>query len=85
MGIGASNYPQKIKTMNENIFSGGMLLKGSTKTGADLSTTSERLCSTCGNYKGKLKCRLIGKIKNPDYPYCSWHNPKGNGNGSKRL
>ena len=72
MGIGASNYPQKIKTMNENIFSSGMLLKGSTKTGADLSTTSERLCNTCRNYKGKLNCRLIDKIKNPDHPYCSW-------------
>ena len=34
--------------------------------------SEERLCSTCGNDLGKNKCRLIGKIKNPNYPYCSW-------------
>ena len=38
--------------------------------------SEERLCSTCGNYKGKLKCRLLGKIKNPNYPYCSWWKEK---------
>jgi len=36
------------------------------------SKEEERLCSTCGNYKGKLNCRILGKIKVPDYPYCSW-------------
>ena len=42
----------------------------------------ERLCSTCGNYKGKLNCWILGKIKNPDCIYCSWW--KGNNNGNKR-
>ena len=40
------------------------------------SERNERLCSTCGNYESKLKCRLIGKIKNPDCIYCSWWKEK---------
>jgi len=65
-------------TMNEikfdtNIFANGMHLKGNTKTGVDPRTTSERICNTCRNYKGKLKCRILGKIKDPDCIYCSWY------------
>lgn len=33
----------------------------------------KRLCSTCGNYKGKLKCQILGKIKNPNCIFCSWY------------
>lgn len=46
--------------------------KGRKQMDSNLSKEQERLCSTCGNYEGKLKCRVIGKIKNPDCIYCSW-------------
>jgi len=51
--------------METNIFSGGMLLKGSKKMDSTLIIEQERLCSTCKNYNG-LNCRVLGKIKNPD-------------------
>lgn len=57
---------------DSNIFSGGMLLKGSTKTGVNLSAKQERLCSTCGRYKDR-KCKYLGKIKYPNRIYCSWY------------
>ena len=66
--------------MESNIFSGGMKLKGSTKMSANLDVKEERLCSTCGNYKGKLNCWILGKIKNPDCIYCSWYKEKNNEN-----
>ncbi len=47
--------------------------------------SEERLCSTCGNYKGKLECRLIGKIKNPDCIYCSWYKGNNNENNTKSM
>ena len=46
--------------------------KGRKQMGSNLSKEQERLCSTCGNYEGKLNCQLIGKIKNPNCIYCSW-------------
>ena len=61
---------------DSNIFANGMHLRGSTKTGVDLRTTSERICSTCGRYRDK-KCKYLGKIKNPDTViYCSWWEDK---------
>jgi len=59
--------------LSQNIFSKGIHLKGNHRMSANLGNTEEeRVCSTCGNYKGKLKCRLIGKIKNPNCSDCSW-------------
>ncbi|MBA7583767.1 hypothetical protein ES708_25717 [subsurface metagenome] len=57
---------------DSNIFANGMHLRGSTKTGVDLRTTSERVCNTCGRYRDK-KCKYLGKIKYPDRVYCSWY------------
>ncbi len=57
---------------DSNLFANGMHLRGSTKTGVDLRTTSERICNTCGRYRDK-KCKYLGKIKYPDTViYCSW-------------
>lgn len=62
---------------DSNLFTNGMHLRGSTKTGANLSTTSERICNICGNYLGRLNCRILGKIKNPDTViHCSWWEDK---------
>jgi len=62
---------------SSNIFSGGMLLKGSTKMDSNLSIEQERLCSTCKNYKGNLNCRVLGKIKNPDTViHCGFYKDK---------
>lgn len=41
-------------------------------TGRFATKEQERSCSTCGNYIGKLNCRILGKIKNPNCIYCSW-------------
>ena len=61
---------------DSNIFSGGMLLKGSTKMSANLDAKLERLCSTCGNDLGKNKCKVLGKIKNPNDIHCSFWKEK---------
>lgn len=56
--------------MNENIFSGGIFQRGSIRTGANLSTTSERLCSTCINYNKKNNILMdfnIDKIRNTGF------------------
>ncbi|GAJ21465.1 unnamed protein product [marine sediment metagenome] len=38
---------------------------------------SGKLCNTCGNYLGRLNCRILGKIKNPDTViHCSWWKKK---------
>ena len=48
----------------------------------------ERLCRKCSNFReGKmgLYCRVLGKIKLPDHPYCSWYKEKkASGNGKIR-
>jgi len=62
--------------LSQNIFSKGMHLSGSHRLSADLGNTEERLCINCKDYKGKLRCRTLGKIKNPDHPYCSWYKDK---------
>jgi len=41
---------------------------------------NKRLCGNCSNYrKGKkgITCKILGKIKYPDHPYCSWYKEKG--------
>jgi len=62
---------------DSNMFINGMHLMCSTKTGTNLIKEEERLCDTCENYKGKLKCRILGKIKNPNCSDCSWWKFKG--------
>jgi len=71
---------------SSNIFSGGMLLKGSTKMDSTLIIEQERLCNTCKNYKGSLNCRVLGKIKNPDTAiHCSWWKEKSSKPKTKRC
>jgi len=38
-------------------------------------TESEKLCSTCLEYNKPKKdmCIPVGKIKNPNCTFCSWH------------
>ena len=39
----------------------------------------KRLCRNCANFKEskkKLTCKILGKIKFPDHPYCSWYKGK---------
>jgi len=57
---------------SDDIFSGGLLLKGSRQMGSNLSTEKERLCSNCKDYIGKLNCRYLGKIKVPNVICCSF-------------
>ena len=47
------------------------------------TSVDRRLCSTCENYKGKLKCKVLGKIKNPNEIDCSWWKEKINENKIK--
>ena len=72
-----------MKAMNEikfdsNMFINGMHLMGSIKMSANLNTETERkrICNICRNYLGRLNCRILGKIKDPDCIYCSWHKYK---------
>jgi len=52
-------------------------------TGRKNTSADRRLCSTCENYKGKLKCKVLGKIKNPNEIDCSWWKEKINENKIK--
>ena len=54
-------------------------------TGRKNTSVDRRLCSTCENYKGKLKCKVLGKIKNPNEIDCSWWKEKINENKIKNL
>jgi hypothetical protein len=48
----------------------------------------KRLCRKCSNFresKKELICKILGDIKLPDHPYCSWYKEKGaEVNGSNR-
>jgi len=39
----------------------------------------KRLCRNCSNFregKKKLTCKVLGEIKFPDHPHCSWYKEK---------
>lgn len=60
----------------DDIFSNGSYLIGSTQFSANLSIEEKRICGTCKHELSKFRCSSIGKIKNPDNPYCSWWKDK---------
>lgn len=66
-------------------YNGDYMLKTIPLEGIYRTTKIEksRKCNTCSEYN-KGKCIPVGIIINPNITYCSWYNPKGNGNGSKR-